>query len=38
MEEFGWRTREKWRERDDRLGGYLVKFGMEEFGWKDEAI
>ena len=37
LEELGQRTWEKWRQRDDRRGGYLVKFGVKEFGCKDEA-
>jgi hypothetical protein len=37
LEELGQRTWEKWRQRDDRRGGYLVKFGVKEFGRTDEA-
>ncbi len=38
MKEFGAMTEEKWRERDDRVGGILVKFGVVEFGGGGEAL
>ncbi len=37
MKKLGQRTWEKWRQGDDRRGGYLVKFGVKEFGRTDEA-
>ncbi len=37
VEEFGEMARETWRERNDRVGGIVVKLGVEECEEKGEA-